>query len=62
MNAAANGPNSPNSISRSASADEICASVPAELLLQRHDQDAGRAIAAAVTSVVRSVAPTMTQP
>ena len=43
MNAAANGPNKPNSKMRSAKRGGNLRVVPAELVLQRHDQHAGRA-------------------
>ena len=62
MNAAANGPNNPNSMSRSASAEEICASVQPNSFSNGTISTPGVLMAAAVITVVSKVAPTMTQP
>ena len=62
MNAAANGPNKPNSMMRSASAEEICASLQPNSCSSGTISTPGVPIAAAVTSSVRKVTPTTTQP
>ena len=62
MKAAANGPNNPNSMSRMASAEEICASFQPNSCSSGTIKTPGALIAAAVTTVVNNVAPTTTQP
>jgi len=62
MKAAANGPNKPNSKSRSASADEICALSQPNSRSSGTISTPGAPIAPAVTSMVRNVTPTTIQP
>ena len=62
MKAAANGPNNPNSMRRSASADEICSVSQPNSFSSGTISTPGVLIAAAVTMVVRKVTATMTQP
>ena len=62
MNAAANGPNKPNSRMRSASALEICAFSQPNSRSSGTIMTPGEPIAPAVTSMVRKVTATTTQP
>ena len=62
MNAAANGPNNPYNRIRSASAEEICASLQPNSCSSGTISTPGVLIAAAVTSMVRKVTATTTQP
>ena len=62
MNAAANGPNNPNSKSRSASAEEICALSQPNSCSSGTISTPGAPMAPAVTSMVRKVTVTTTQP
>ena len=62
MKAAAKGPNNPNSKMRSASADEICASSQPNSCSSGTIITPGVPMAAAVTSSVRKVTATTTQP
>ena len=62
MNAAANGPKKPNNKRRIASAVEICALPQPNSCSSGTISTPGAPIAAAVTSMVKKVAPTTTQP
>ncbi len=62
MNAAANGPNKPNSKMRSASAEEICALSQPNSCSSGTISTPGVPMAPAVTSMVRKVTATTTQP
>ncbi len=62
MKAAANGPNKPNSMMRSASAEEICASLQPNSCSSGTISTPGVPIAAAVTNSVKNVTATITQP
>ena len=62
MNAAANGPNNPNSMRRSANAEEICSLFQPNSFSSGTISTPGVLMAAAVTTVVSNVTPTMTQP
>ncbi len=62
MNAAANGPKKPNNNRRIASAVEICALSQPNSCSSGTISTPGAPIAAAVTSMVKKVVPTTTQP
>ena len=62
MNAAANGPNNPNSMRRSASAEEICSVFQPNSSCSGTMSTPGVLMAAAVTTVVSMVTPITTQP